>query len=313
MKTILFAAALLLLAVTSAQAVDCAAPANDSEKILCSDAQLQALELTLGNALKVALDNSRVPDRDAITANQQDFIDTRSSDCEVDGNGEPQTPDAMRQCLLDETDNRIKYLTGLPLEGSGAADPMVPQIFAGQDGIFVTAIRFVDPKTPGEKLFNRLVYEKLKDIHVAKDSDDFSDYFALTLQYASPTLISANIDLSYLGPSHPHPMPYNFAINIDLATGKELTMADALTKAQIKTLQKQCEGQLADYLSPHEAGAAQRKDDVDGMVADLSHWTFGARQVVIADTNYFVEQPYTCTIGYEMLRPLLKAGFPLPE
>lgn len=313
MKTMLFAAALLLFAAGSAQAADCSTSESPSDKILCSDAQLQALELTLGNALKVGLDNSRVPDRDVLTANQQDFITNRSTNCDFDENGDPETPDRMRQCLLDATNSRIKYLTGLPLEGPGAPDPIVPQVFAGKDDSFVTASRFVDPKTPGEKLFNSLVYKELKDIHIAKDADDTTDAYALTLQYASPTLLSANVQLTYLGPSYAHPMPYDYAVNIDLTTGKELKMADALTKAQVKLLQKQCEGQLADYLSPHEEGAAQRKDDVDGMVADLGHWTFGAKQVVIADTDYFVEQPYTCTIGYDVLRPLIKAGFPLPD
>lgn len=313
MKTILFALGLLLLAVTSAEAVDCGAPASPSDKLLCSDTQLEALENTMGNAIKVALDNSRTQDRDVLTANQQSFIGTRADDCETDQTGDPATPDAMRQCLFDETGNRIKYLTGQPLEGPGAPDPMVPQIFAGKDDAYLYAMRFVDPKTPGEKLFNKLVYRQLKDIQLAKTADDISDYFKLTLQYASPKLLSANIDMSSEGAQYAHPMPAVYAINVDLAAGKELAMADALPAAEVKKLEAQCEGQLADYLSPHEEGAAERRDNVDLMVADLSHWTFGARQAVIAYFDYNLEDPITCTIPYDQLRPSVRPGFPLPE
>ena len=312
MKSMFWALGLLLAGLSPALAVDCGHPVAASDTAICNDSQLEALEITLGNALKVALDNSRAPDRDTLTANQAAWIDGRAGDCENGPGGAKATPTELRQCLLDDTNTRIKYLTGQPLEGPGAPDPMVPQLFAGKDQSFLTAMRFVDPKSPGEKLFNHLVYEQMKDLHLAQDENDITDAFTLTLQYASAALISANIDMAYLGPSYAHPMPYNYAINVDLAAAKELKIADALDAPAIQQIQQQCEAQLADLITPHEGGA-QRKDDIDQMVADLSHWTFGAKQAVIADEDYFSNGPFSCTIGYDVLRPLLKAGFPLPN
>jgi uncharacterized protein YecT (DUF1311 family) len=303
----------LLLFVPSVALAGCGAPAGPSEAMLCSDPRVQALETTLGNALRIALDHSRPADRDVLLANQQSFVDSRSIDCAIDEAGDPETPDGIRQCLLEETDARIKLLTGMPLEGPGAGAPMVPQVLAGEDGAFVVALRFVEAHSAGERLFNHLAYEALKPIHLARDQTETSDGFEMVQHYASPALLSARVDLTYLGPQYAHPMPAGFSINIDLANARELTMADAFDNGALEQFETLCEAQMADYISAGGSGADDRRGDVGRMTRDLKSWTFGATSARLSHVDQFLERPVTCTLGYDVLRPLLKSGFPLPD
>lgn len=121
------------------------------------------------------------------------------------------------------------------------------------------------------------------------------------------------MDLTYLGPQYAHPMPAGFSINIDLANARELTMADAFDNGALEQFETLCEAQMADYISAGGSGADDRRGDVGRMTRDLKSWTFGATSARLSHVDQFLERPVTCTLGYDVLRPLLKSGFPLPD
>ena len=67
------------------------------------------------------------------------------------------------------------------------------------------------------------------------------------------------------------------------------------------------------HLLAGEEGVEIPDDVIVGTIASLDHWTFGAAQATVRHMQYGLSTPATCTIAYDKLRPMVKAGFPLPQ
>jgi hypothetical protein len=108
-------------------------------------------------------------------------------------------------------------------------------------------------------------------------------------------------------------MVANFAINLDGKTGKALTMADALDADGLKAVEVNCAEQEKDYISASEAGGDVRADNIKSMVDDLKFWTFGATAANLQFAEYGDDSYPSCTLGYDVLKPVMKSSFPLPQ
>lgn len=313
MKAILFGLGLLLLGVSGASAIDCKKAATDTEIAICNSPEAIAADDALNAAYKAALKLSSAADAKALKADQRFWHENLAVDCAYDENGDAAKPEAVTPCLIEEIVTRTKFLAGQPLAGPGAPDQMVPVVGVGVDDMYNHTLRFLEPRTDGEALFNTEIDAALETIHLAQDLDDTSDSLDVTLTYASPKLLSARVELAYLGPQYAHPMPSVYGINIDLTTGRKLQMEDGFDAAAVANFVTQCEAQLVDYIAAAEEGADQRKTEVDTIASDLSYWHFGATGATAEYLDYFLESPASCEFGYEVLRPLAKVDFPLPR
>jgi uncharacterized protein YecT (DUF1311 family) len=312
MKTILLGIALALLSVTAAQAIDCNKAKSDIEKAICASPELVGADTAMSTAYAAAIKAVGAKMAKVLKADQIDWSSQRMSWCIVGDDGSDATPEQMTACLLRNTDTRRKFLSGLPAEGPGADEPLLPQILTGPDAMFNEYVRFSDPKSQGAKIFNKTLEIELKDIRMARDKDHMSDSFDLSLVYLSPALLSASIDVDH-EEGMAHPMVSNHAINLDMQTGRPLTMDLMLDEPALATVEQNCATQLKDYIAEGEEGADVRRDNVRDVVTSLDHWTFGATRATIRYMEYGRDNPATCTIGYDVLRPLIKAGFPLPQ
>jgi hypothetical protein len=146
---------------------------------------------------------------------------------------------------------------------------------------------------------------------MSTSDDHMSDSFMLTLSYLSPTLLSAMIDTD-LEDGYAHPMVSNVVINLDMATGKTLTMEQLLDTDALAKIQDECLAQTRDYVALGEEGDDVRRQQLVDTVTDLDHWAFGAKDATIRYIEYGMDNPATCTVTYDMLRPLMKSTFPLP-
>ena len=316
MRTILLGAGLALLSVTAANAIDCKKASDPLDLAICNSPEALKADDAMNAAYQAASKLSTPKDAKALKADQVNWLDLRS-DCQygvdAEGNGTDATREQTAQCLVDYYGKRTAFLSGTPAEGPGAPGQMVPVVFSGVDEIFGHTLRFRKPATPGEIAYNTALDTELKDIHVATKDGDNSDTFDLTLAYASPALLSANVDVYLDGARFAHPMPLNFSINIDMAKGKRLIMSDMLDDSALKTIAAACEGQTKDFIGDGE-GADTRLSDVETMVEHIDHWTFGAGRATLRYLDYDTQDaPVECSVGYDMLKPLVKAGFPLPQ
>lgn len=61
---------------------------------------------------------------------------------------------------------------------------------------------------------------------------------------------------------------------------------------------------------------AELAKNVKEATSDLAAWSFETNQAVVTYSPYavgsYAEGYYSCKIGYDRLRPLAKASFPLP-
>ena len=312
MKIILAALSLALLSASAAQAIDCAKATTDLEHAICNSPELLKADDAMNAAYQAALKAVGPKMTKAMKAHAANWADTRYDNCAMDEAGDDAKPEDILSCLIADTAHRTAFLSGMPVEGPGFGEPMLPQVMIGADDIYNEYLRFTAPKAPAAKAFNAALDKELKDVRMAKSTDQMSDSFQLKLAYASPDLISANIDSDF-EEGYAHPMVANYAINIDGKTGKLLTMADALDAAGLKTIEANCAAQAKDYISAGEDGSDIRGGNIKSMVDDLRFWTFGAKSATLQYAEYGLDSYPTCTLGYDVLKPLMKASFPLPQ
>jgi hypothetical protein len=211
-------------------------------------------------------------------------------------------------------------LAGLPEEGPGPAAKIVPLIIADSAGDSVS-LRFVNPRTTGEKLLNQLLDEQTAKLHITDPA--YSDYLKVSLKYASPTLISVEV-LGTAGRTNDNAGAgaadgagyFDYNLNIDMRGGRQLTLETAFVPDALPRLQKSCFAQLKSYFARSEGEtpieAAANRMTAKAAIADLTHWSFGSTMATIT-MDPGDEDPYSCSFDYPWLRKFLKPGFPLPK
>ena len=315
MKRVVLSAGFLLLGITAAQAIDCAKAATDIETAICADPAAMTADAALNAAYQSAVKLLAPKDAKVLASDQRDW-NALASDClttvDDSGNASHATPHQIGACLVDRDGERTRYLSGAPPEGRGAPDPLAPVVLGAYDGPYAHVLRFVKPASAGEQAYNAALDAALKDVHPAKADGDNSDTLDETLSYASPSLISARFDGDYMHSASPK--PYNFVLTIDLVSGRRLKTADAIDAKAAARLDQLCAAQLKDFVAAGTEGSDLRRADIKTMTGNIDFWTFGAHAAIIRFVDdQTQDDPPTCTLGYDALRPLLEPGFPLPQ
>jgi uncharacterized protein YecT (DUF1311 family) len=306
----------VLLTAATALAIDCSKASTATEKAICAaPAALQA-DHQMSAAFSALIRQLSAPQKKLLVANQSAWIAERESCTSGDDeDGAAATPAQQTVCITKLTGERRAFLAGLPAEGPGVPAAIVPVIRHGADDTFLTSLAFPAPTTPGEKLFNATLAADFAKMHAATNADDYSDNFNATLTYASPELISVNVVGADLSPKLAHPMPFEYNVNIDMQTGKKLTIANALDKAGIAKIQQQCmDKQLKDYLANPDSTVSETDPDMIKVdIADLDNWSFGATEAQLDFDPMNDDPTAVCHLPYSDLSKLTKASFPLPQ
>lgn len=323
MRTTLAAITLLTLA-TPALAFDCAKATTDVEKAICADPQLKTLDDQLADAYAAVKAASAPPEQKMLARSQKRWIAEREF-CSGDDTG-------IDACIAQKTKDRLSLLTGTPESGPGTAARMVP-VFLVQDGstkqwdIDMALVRFADAKTAGEKTFNTLVDAILKQAKPGPHGEDSHDMIyamedSLSLTYAGPALISARHDF-YINEGGAHGNYGTGNINVDMTTGRQLTIGDVVDAAGAKTLTQRCKTEI-------DAERARRVPDADDVpydektrdaaiaetVRDLKSWSIGAGEITVSFDPYavgaYAEGAYTCSFPTKDVKALALKAAPLP-
>jgi uncharacterized protein len=323
----LFVAALSVLA-TPANAFDCSKAASEVEKAICADPGLKSKDDAMA-ALYADVKALSTPDEQKMLArSQKAWIEGRESECGGQSSGD------IGLCIRGQLGNRIAELSVKPASGPGTASRLIPVFVmqAGGKGLYDIddkLMRFVNPGSPGEKLFNAAVAKIATAAPLGpqpdhKGEDNLDSSATLELTYASPKLISVqNSYGGYEGGAHPNGGTEN--INIDLATGKPLSFAKLFPAAANKALTKQCRAQIVKQKQDKMEGGTYDpatddflKDEVIAKsIGDLKRWTLKAAEAVVAFDAYeigsYAEGDYECTFAMKDLKALALPTANLPE
>ena len=323
MKVIVASFALLAL-TTPAIAFDCAKATTAVEKAICASAQLKQLDGQLSEAYAAVKSTSTPAEQKMLARSQKRWIAEREY-CSGDDTG-------VDACIAQKTRDRLSLLAGTPESGPGADGKMVP-VFLVQDGttrqwdIDMALVRFADARTAGEKTFNQLVDAILRQAKPGPHGEDSHDMIyamedTLSLTYAGPALISARHDF-YINEGGAHGNYGTGNINVDMATGRQLTISDVVDTAGAQTLTQWCKTQI-------DAERAKRVPDAEDVpydqktrdatiaetVRDLGSWSIGAGEITVSFDPYavgaYAEGSYSCSFPTRDVKALALPAAPLP-
>lgn len=323
MLTVAAAAALTSIAAGPAAAMNCQAASTRQEKAICADPAAKAADEQMAEAFTVLRSRISGPDRDALVTDQRHWITTRNDMCGTDSRDAPLAGPSLSACLERESNQRRLFLSGMPSEGPGLPGAIQPFFRKGKgDDRVISGLRLAAPQSEGERLFNRAVDAQLRNVNVSDGSEgDATDDFSMTLTYASPALVSADVTISY--PTSAHPMDHHANINVDLAAGRMLAFENVFLREALDPLLAKCRPQLDDFI-----GAAAKADLSDNdmresilkdreklvrmSAGDIQQWSLGRGQMtLIIDDAANSRITSTCHLDTASLKPLMQPGFSL--
>lgn len=311
--------ALVCMALSApAAALDCVMPQGRVETALCADPVLRAADHSLAAVAQSLAQGLRSSDSYSLMKAQQRFV-ARRAECAGDD-------DALSTCILILTDARRMQLSATHLAGSGPSSPLIPE-FRGQVGgprqieADVLTIRFVSPKLPGERAFNRTVDQFIHDVpfDMRPDPDAGPTAFHADMQvtYATPEFISATIQVSTPKSGGENPPTFQ-SINQFSAAADPASFSDLFEPRVAARLSADCETQILSAkmaqlelrarpdLEPGERAA------VTNAVGDLSAWSIEENGAVVhfpsQSLGPYVDDAFACRYSRAALSPFLRPG-----
>lgn len=319
----------LIAGPSPALALECGKAATKVEKAICADANLLEADAEMAKAYASVREVSTAAERKMLALSQRRWIERRENFCAYGEEAE------LASCISGETNGRRLLLQGAPESGPGAASPLVP-VFLLQVGtskiydVDYALLRFADPQSAGEKLFNAQTGKILNEAPLEPHGqDEFADMVltreeTFAISYASPDLLSV-ADSFYSNDGGAHGNGGVSNINIDMRSGKEINTVDVFAGDTIKTLTFECREQIlqrkqvndsAEKYVPEEDGNFQEGTIVDH-ISDFRRWTISAGKAVVTFDPYaigsYAEGPYECVFDMARLKAIAKPDAPLPS
>ena len=314
--------------VAPAIAVDCARSATKVEKAICFDRDLGAADTDMANAYAAVRDASNPSEKKMLVLSQRRWIEQREIYCGFEEGA------VLAACVTKETTARKLLLQGAPESGPGASSQLIP-VFLQQRGdakhydIDYALVRFANPQSAGEKLFNaqseRILAEAPRGVHNHEllEGQMLSSEEHFAISFASPGLLSvADSFHAYEGAAHGNGGINN--INIDMRSGREIKTSDVFSIEAAETLAHECREQIlarkqekygAEKYVVAEDGSYQ-ESTITGHINDFRRWTISAGKAIVTFDSYaigaYAEGPYECEFDMPKLKDLAKPGAPLP-
>ena len=192
--------------------------------------------------------------------------------------------------------------------------------------IDVELLKFVEPRTPGEKTLNAEIANAIAEIptdtnDLPKDEIGAHD-LTMRLTYASPRLLSARFD-GYEFEGGAHGNTYSYGLNVDMASGRKLAFADAFDAVAQEKLDADCLAQIVRQ-KKQRTGDAPEGDELKDLrkamhasLGDFKGWSFSTKGADVVfgayDVGSYAEGAYSCAFPLARLKGLAKVSFPLPE
>ena len=314
----------VLAAAAPVAAMDCKAAKTDIEKAICASPDAVAADTAMVAAYNALRERLSPPQREALLVSQRLWIKRRGFGCESDKPG-------YAQCLAKETDQRRAFFEARPEAGPGVDSPQTVEIVARPGKprdweIDVELLKFVEPKSPGERTLNAEVAKMLKDIPTDRKDIERNMTYAhdvwMRITWLSPRLLSSRIEgYEFTGGAHGNPL--TTGLNIDMKSGRKLAFADGFDKAAQEKLTASCLVQIVPEKirrgmdEPKGDELTMLRKGVEEGLAILDTWNFTPKGATIVYGHYaigsYAEGAYECDVPLARLKELAKKDFPLPE
>lgn len=333
MKVALFAASAatmaLFLSGAPASGFDCGKASTKTELAICADPALKATDDAMSAAYSTLRHAFQGREAQMLQLAQKRWLAMRNDRCSSE------TGQDLTNCLLKITQDRRLLLEGAPESGPGAGTRIVP-VFIQQEGgakqydVDYTLLRFADPGSAGQKLFNRQLDEIGKKAPLGPHNEEVLEGMQLAaiasaaLSYASPKVISSAINVwSFDGGAHGNGGLTN--VNVDLNGGRLITFDTLFDAVDKEPLAVSCRQQIKDQKVEKMGGEEFKPADdpnyqeatIDEHIADLTRWSFTSEDAVVTFDAYaigsYAEGSYTCTYAMGLLRSLARDPELLPE
>ncbi len=328
MYRLILSSCVLLAAMTApAASFDCAKATTGTEKLICSDTALKAIDDKLQEHWQSTRGELSSLAWSSLLRDQRTWLKQREMLCSPGNNANP------IECLTSMTQQRIGEIAMAPRSGPGASGQMQPfeiekAAKLRQYKVELHGLRFSNAQQPGEKAFNAAV-DRLVGEAPVNETVDFDppggtlDYFqSMTVTYAAPHLLSVTASTGrYDGGAHPN--RYTVVINVSTEEGAlnfdRLFPANAVAK-----LSQACfdglKGNSGDVLTQQQRRDAMFEATPQSMqstVGDLANWAFNEEGATVLFQPYAIG-PYAvgefeCQLPLAVLRDLSQAAHLLPR
>lgn len=320
------AAAVLVLATCGlahpALALQCDKATQRPDKLICADPALRSADAAMSAAyasLRASLPKAEQP---GLLADQRRWLSVRAA-CIADDDGKDVADAVAIACMRTDTASRQAFLDGR-LPGATANTPRITPRFlyrAGGHDLYAVAIAYPEiagTDTAAERAANALLRRTAIGDWTGPRHDE-GDHLLHQVRYRMTlaTPLFASIDFStYDDENAAYPTTGGMAVNIDLATGKAVPLADLLRPGAIDAAIKLCTAQLTDYYSkaigqPWQPSA----DGVRDVANNVANWEFYPDQAILAfrenSLGPHAMGAYDCTIDAKALATMVKPRSPV--
>lgn len=311
-----------LAATAPAAAFDCAKAATPTEKLICAQPALKALDDAMSvayGALAGRIDASAKP---ALQTSQRNFIANREN-C-----GDDETFALV--CVSDRTLARLRFLEGGIEPGAltgpaPALEPfLVQQTGDAKKGLRTVdhaVITFSEPSGPGEEAFNADMEELAAQAVLGPDADmkesggeyPWESAISARITLLTPEIVSAETE-SYEFSGGAHGMSGVSSISYNRRTGEAVDVPALLGETGLAALFPLCRRQIIDVKTEREPDydPAQDPNFSDEAVRDglkePSLWRLSPAGATVTYNSYavgaYAEGRFECTFAAELLTAL---------
>ncbi|NWH09345.1 MAG: DUF1311 domain-containing protein [Alphaproteobacteria bacterium] len=323
--------AIFLAASTGgAAAIDCAKAKSGIEKAICADPAVKAADDAMAATYQDMLGRLDASAAAMLKDNQLQWLKLREDRCSGTA------ADALSRCLIAVSEERARYLSGMPQSGPGITPSPMPATLSRaesktQCGAEVATYVFPQDGAPGLAVFNQAIDALSKNLEAEygarmaeEEGFEYHCYYALDTHFTftSPVLIAAANDISmYTGGAHG--MYSSQSLIIDVAKGRTLVFGDVFPEAAQGPIAAMCSASLLEEKRARLGGMgmsdaeivtemAGYDETVGKAVPDFSRWMIYADRAEIYFGPYelgsYAEGPYTCTIPAAELAKLATSG-----
>ena len=291
-------------------AFDCAKATTKTELAICANSELVDADDEMGRAYSNLRNQLGVDGAKQVKISQRQWLKYREFQCESE----------MR-CIFEETNNRLERLVNLaktPL-------PMIPVFYfqaGSQDSykIKIEGVKFADPYTAGQQLFNREIDKIIASAPVDEKTDEqtvgpWEQEIFMEVTKITPRMISATvITYDYSGGAHPNSL--SSGVNVNLENAKKLETTKQFSANAIQSLLSICTDKIvaekSERFNDEDYTASKLEEDYPGEIKkhimDMNTWIFDKDGATVRFNSYevgsYADGPFDCEISTSLLKQL---------
>ena len=298
------------VSISPSFAFDCAKATTKTELAICANSEIKNADDEMGRAYSQLRNQLGLDGAQQVKISQRHWLKYREHQCE-----------AEMRCIFKETNNRLVMLVKL----ANAPLPMVP-IFYFQQGsqdtykIKIEGVKFADPFTAGQQLFNREIDKIIASAPVDEKTDEqtvgpWEQEIFMEVTKITPRMISATVTTyDYSGGAHPN--SWTSGVNVNLENGNKLETAKLFSASSIQSLLSICTDKIVaekgERFSGDDYEASRLEEDYPGEIErhimDMNTWNFDKDGATVTFNSYevgsYAEGPFECDISISLLKKL---------